>query len=129
MSEINYPILEGLAAEALAPEHFAISRSTGIKIDWADGAQSDFPLELLRQRCPCAHCTGAHGTPPQAPDFANPLHMYRERLKIVQVEPVGHYAIGIHWNDGHKTGIYSYRLLRALHEELQRDQSSTSKSD
>lgn len=117
MSEVSYPLIEGLSAEALTPEHFAVSKSTGIKIDWADGAHSDFPLEFLRERCPCAQCTGAHGTPPQAPDFSNPLHLYREKLKIVHVEPVGHYAIGIHWNDGHKTGIYSYRLLRQLHEE------------
>lgn len=118
MNEIKYPLLEGLPAEALTPEHFAISKSTGIKIDWADGAQSDFPLEFLRERCPCAHCTGAHGTPPQAPDFSNPLRLYQERLRIIKVEPVGHYAINISWNDGHKMGIYSYRLLRALHEEM-----------
>jgi DUF971 family protein len=118
MKEVKYPLLEGLPPEALTPEHFAISKSTGIKIDWADGAQSDFGLEFLRERCPCAHCTGAHGTPPQAPDFSNPLRLYQERLKIVKVEPVGQYAIHITWNDGHKMGIYSYRLLRALHEEL-----------
>jgi len=118
MSEVKYSELDGLPPEALIPEHFAISKSTGIKVDWADGAQSDFKLEFLRERCPCAHCTGAHGTPPQAPDFSNPLHVYRERLKIDRVEPVGQYAISIHWNDGHKMGIYSYQLLRMLHEEL-----------
>lgn len=110
---------------ALLPEHFAVSKSTGIKIDWSDGERSDFSLEFLRERCPCAQCTGAHGTPPQALDFSNPLQLYRERLKITQVEPIGHYAIGIHWNDGHKTGIYSYRLLRELHEELARKHRSS----
>jgi DUF971 family protein len=117
MSEAKYPILEGLPAEALRPEHFAISKSSGIKIDWADGAASDFPLEYLRTKCPCASCTGAHGTPPQAPDFDNPLHLYREKLKINNVTPVGHYAIKIDWNDGHNTGIYSYDYLRSLHEQ------------
>src|SRR5690606_5191589 len=123
MSETRHPSADPQSATVI-PEHFAVSKSTGIKIDWADGAHSDFSLEFLRERCPCAQCTGAHGTPPQAPDFSNPLQVYRERLKIVDVEPIGHYAIGIHWNDGHKTGIYSYRLLRELHEELAAKQHS-----
>ncbi|MCC7340203.1 MAG: DUF971 domain-containing protein [Bryobacterales bacterium] len=124
MSETRQSPAEQRGAD-LFPEHFAVSKSTGIKIDWSDGERSDFSLEFLRERCPCAQCTGAHGTPPQALDFSNPLQLYRERLKITQVEPIGHYAIGIHWNDGHKTGIYSYRLLRELHEELARKHRSS----
>ncbi len=124
MSETRQSPAEQRGAD-LFPEHFAVSKSTGIKIDWSDGERSDFSLEFLRERCPCAQCTGAHGTPPQALDFSNPLQLYRERLKITEVEPIGHYAIGIHWNDGHKTGIYSYRLLRELHEELARKHRSS----
>jgi DUF971 family protein len=46
---------------ALDPEHIAISKSTGIKIDWRDGHHSDYTLGYLRDECPCATCTGAHG--------------------------------------------------------------------
>ncbi len=40
------------------PEHIAISKSTGIKIDWRDGHASDYPLAHLRDHCPCATCMG-----------------------------------------------------------------------
>ena len=97
------------------PEHIAISKSRGIEIDWIDGTHSSLSLELLRTECPCAVCTGAHGTEPQKwkPD-PNPLRMYQEKLKMESVEAVGNYAIRIHWNDGHNAGIYSYNHLRTL---------------
>jgi DUF971 family protein len=27
---------------------------------------------------------------------------------------VGRYAMGVHWSDGHKTGIYSYDYLKKI---------------
>jgi DUF971 family protein len=100
------------------PEHIAISKSKGIKIDWKDGHRSDYELTYLRDKCPCASCTGAHGTPPRqpdaAPDPANPFQMYKPALKMVNVEPVGNYAIRIHWSDGHNAGIYSYEHFRRI---------------
>src|SRR5437762_2652034 len=47
------------------PEHIAVSKSRGIDIDWKDGHHSSFPLEYLRDWCPCATCTGSHGTEPR----------------------------------------------------------------
>ena len=35
--------------------------------------------------------------------------MYKPTLKMLNVEPVGNYAIRIDWSDGHNTGIYSVR--------------------
>ena len=52
------------------PEHIAISKSKGIRIDWKDGHHSDYPLGYLRDECPCATCTGAHGTEPQKTNHA-----------------------------------------------------------
>jgi DUF971 family protein len=100
------------------PEHIAISKSKGIKIDWKDGHTSEYGLEYLRDKCPCAACTGAHGTPPRQPSAAgptgSPFQMYQAKLKMLGVEPVGHYAIRINWSDGHNTGIYSYDHLREI---------------
>ncbi len=102
----------------IEPEHIAISKSKGIEIDWADGTHSSLPLELLRRECPCATCTGAHGTPPQKWQPNNdPLRVYTPKLKMDSVEAVGNYAIRIFWNDGHNAGIYSYNHLRTLSEE------------
>ena len=100
------------------PEHIAISKSKGIKIDWKDGHRSEYSLEYLRDECPCATCTGAHGTVPQKSDYSkqqsSPFQMYKPALKMNAVEEVGHYAIRILWNDGHNTGIYSFEHLRTI---------------
>jgi DUF971 family protein len=82
------------------PEHIAISKSRGIQIDWKDGHKSDYGVVYLRDHCPCAGCTGSHGTAP--------------RVKMESVEPVGNYAIRIVWSDGHSTGIYSFDHFRKI---------------
>lgn len=98
------------------PEHIAISKSSGINIDWTDGHHSDFGLAYLRDECPCATCTGAHGTTPEKTNYSNPspFQMYKPALKMNSVEPVGQYAIRIFWNDGHSSGIYSFDHLRKI---------------
>ena len=96
------------------PEHIAISKSKGISIDWKDGLHSEFDNEYLRDHCPCASCSGAHGTEPRPKSSENPLKMFAPRLKMDSVEPVGNYAIRIAWNDGHSTGIYSFAHLRKI---------------
>lgn len=102
------------------PEHIAISKSKGVKIDWEDGHRSEYTLAYLRDECPCASCTGAHGTEPQKTNFSamqspgNPFPMFKAAPKMVTVEPVGSYAFRVEWNDGHKTGIYSYDHLRKI---------------
>ena len=101
------------------PEHIAISKSKGIKIDWKDGHRSEYALGYLRDECPCASCTGAHGTEPQksnysAPASANPFQMFAPTLKMSGVEEVGRYAVRILWSDGHNTGIYSFDHLRNI---------------
>jgi DUF971 family protein len=103
------------------PEHIAISKSTGVQIDWKDGHHSTYSNALLRDECPCAVCTGAHGTAPQRTNFsggppsgASPFQMYKPAPKMVSVEPAGGYALKIHWNDGHSGGLYSWEHLRKI---------------
>jgi DUF971 family protein len=99
------------------PENIAISKSKGIKIDWKDGHHSDYPLGYLRDECPCATCTGAHGTEPQKSNYSgppNPFEMYKPKLKMLSAEAVGNYAVRIEWSDGHNTGIYSFDHLRKV---------------
>lgn len=87
----------------------AVSKSRGITIDWADGHRGEYALRYLRDICPCATCSGVHGTPP-----ASPLQMYQPALRLAAVEPAGSYALQLTWNDGHNSGIYSYDHLREM---------------
>ena len=104
------------------PEHIAVSKSKGIEIDWKDGHHSSFGVEYLRDWCPCATCTGAHGTEPRKkttgapgkPPAASPFQMYKAKDRMVAIEPVGNYALRITWNDGHASGIYSFDHLRGI---------------
>jgi DUF971 family protein len=50
---------------AIEPKHIAVSKSKGVTIEWADGAKSVYDLVYLRDYCPCATCTGSHGTAPR----------------------------------------------------------------
>ncbi len=107
-----------LPATKCEPEHIAISKSKGIKIDWTDGHHSEYSLGYLRDECPCASCTGAHGTEPQKSNYsgaqAEPFPMFKPALKMLSVEEVGSYAVRIHWNDGHNSGIYSWEHFRSI---------------
>jgi DUF971 family protein len=96
------------------PEHIAIAKSSGIKIDWKDSHHSEYPVRYLRDHCPCATCAETHGPKPAAASASNPLQLYKPKLKMDKVEPVGQYAIRIHWNDGHNAGIYSYDYFREI---------------
>lgn len=104
------------------PLHVAVSKSKGITIDWSDGHTSKFTCALLRDSCPCAGCTGAHGTAPEktnysnpaGPDPSNPFPMFKPAIKMDSIEEVGAYAVRIHWNDGHSAGIYSFNYLRSI---------------
>lgn len=104
---------------ATEPRSIAISKSKGVKIDWTDGHHSEYELGYLRDECPCATCTGAHGTVPEktnyaAPQPSSPFPMFKPVIRMVHVEQVGGYAIQIQWSDGHGSGIYSFDHLRKI---------------
>jgi DUF971 family protein len=80
-------------------------------LHWKDGHRSELPLTAVRRACPCAVCGGA-GSAPKALNVLPPAGM----TEVVAIEPVGRYALQLHWKDGHATGIYSFDLLRALCE-------------
>jgi DUF971 family protein len=81
-----------------------------MEIDWDDGTTTAYRHEILRGFCPCAHCQGHHG-PVRWVEGAE-----EQDLSLVTVEQVGNYALQLGWGDGHSTGIYTFRFLRALGE-------------
>ena len=82
-----------------------------IDITWLDGHQSSYGFELLRWSCPCATCRGEGGSPGV---LASTERLTPEQTELVDVGPVGNYAMAITWKDGHSTGIYSWEYLRRL---------------
>lgn len=79
-----------------------------VDIAFDDGAAFQLPAELLRVESPSAEVQG-HSGPKQ-------LVSGKRDVGIAAVEPVGHYAIRISFDDGHNTGIYSWSYLRELGE-------------
>lgn len=90
------------------PEPVEVRHETAARrvvITWDDGHVSPFPLDYLRSWCPCATCQGHE-------PMARYLDLTGQQLQ--RIDPVGNYAIAPTWQDGHNTGLYSFRLLRRL---------------
>ena len=86
-------------------------------ITWQDGRRSEFELGRLRRVCPCATCRTERDVPSTSlPILKMPAGV--DKIEVVDAELMGRYAINLKWSDGHNTGIYDYKYLRALDAEL-----------
>ena len=79
-------------------------KSRVLEIAFADGARFRLPCEFLRVYSPSAEVRG-HGPGQEV------LQTGKKEVEIARVEPVGQYAVQLHFSDGHDTGIYSWDLL------------------
>lgn len=87
---------------------------TELAVAWKDGAESYFPLEFLRRACPCATCGGEADVLGR---IETPLNELSEKsFELVGYEFVGGYGWQPTWGDGHRTGIFSWSLLKRLDE-------------
>ena len=83
-----------------------------LAIQWNDGTESYFDLQLLRRACPCAACGGE---PDVLGNVSRPNVKYSDdSFRLTGFDLVGGYALQPRWHDGHKTGIYSFQYLRRL---------------
>ena len=78
-----------------------------LEVDFDDGVKFRFPAELLRVESPSAEVQGH--APNQKQVVAG-----RRHVGIMEVEPVGNYAVRIKFDDMHDTGIYSWAYLYEL---------------
>jgi len=86
-----------------------------LAIAWSDGAESYFPLEMLRRACPCAACGGE---PDVMGNVVRPEVRYESAsFELRRFQIIGGYALQLSWGDGHATGLYSYDYLRRLARE------------
>jgi DUF971 family protein len=82
-------------------------------VTFDDGATFTFPAEFLRVESPSAEVQG-HG-PGQKTTIAG-----RRHVGIMDLEPVGNYAVRIMFDDLHSTGMYSWRYLHYLGRNQER---------
>jgi DUF971 family protein len=90
---------------------------------WSDGKETYVPLEKLRRACPCATCGGE---PDVMGRLVRPNVSYGAgSFELRGFRFVGGYALQPTWNDGHDTGLYSFRQLRFMDpsEEVRADAS------
>lgn len=96
---------------AIATE-IRLDRTTQIlHVSFDDGTQCALPAEYLRVESPSAEVQGHN--PGQKQTVAG-----RRHVGIIGIEPVGHYAVRLVFDDLHDTGIFSWDYLA----ELGRDQ-------
>lgn len=89
----------------ITPTSIELERSVRLRVGFEDGAEVVIPIAILRSSCPCADCRGARerGERPGRPE---PI--------AVDAQLHGSYGLSIIWDDAHRTGIYSWELLRQL---------------
>ena len=81
-----------------------------LEVSFADGSRFELPAEYLRIESPSAEVQG------HSPEQRQ-LVGGKRGVGIVSLEPTGHYAIRIVFDDGHSTGIYSWDYLHRLGRE------------
>ena len=96
--------------ESPQPESINLHKKSRIlEISFSDGQKFELSCEFLRVYSPSAEVKG-HG-PGQSV-----LQTGKEKVSIDKIEPVGHYAVKLIFDDGHDTGLYSWAYLYNLGE-------------
>lgn len=84
------------------PEELRVQNEGALlKVTFDDGVIGSISADRLREASPSAD--KSRQPPPSG-----------QKLAIIEVEQIGNYAVRIGFNDGHNTGIYTWRLLRSL---------------
>jgi DUF971 family protein len=88
-----------------------------LSLEFEDGSRFDLPFEYLRVNSPSAEVRG-HGSGEEV------LQTGKENVVVTGVEPIGHYAVRLHFSDGHDTGLYTWKYLYDLGRDQERNWQS-----
>ncbi|MBL8300471.1 MAG: DUF971 domain-containing protein [Rhodanobacteraceae bacterium] len=78
-----------------------------LEVGFDSGEVFRLPCEYLRTHSPSAEVQG-HGPGQRV------LVPGKRHVNIDAIEPVGHYAVLLRFDDGHQTGIFSWSVLHEL---------------
>ncbi|MGD0102529.1 MAG: DUF971 domain-containing protein [Rhodopila sp.] len=94
-----------------APTEIRLDRAARVlHVSFEDGTRYALPAEYLRVESPSAEVQGHR--PDQKQTVAG-----RRHVGIIGVEPVGHYAVRLVFDDLHDSGIFSWDYLAELGRE------------
>jgi DUF971 family protein len=93
----------------LATEIRLRTRSRVLDVAFEDGSRYSLPFEYLRVHSPSAEVQG-HGPGQEV------LVLGKQNVIINAVEPVGQYAVKLVFDDGHDSGLFTWKYLRELGE-------------
>lgn len=88
-------------------------KSRQLVITFNTGETFELPCEYLRVYSQSAEVTG-HGPGQEV------LQVGKQNVNIDAITPVGNYAVKLHFDDGHDTGIYSWDTLYDLGKHYDR---------
>ena len=80
-----------------------------VVIQWSDGMTCRYPFRYLRLQCGCAGCV-EEMTGRQILSVSS----VPDDVLIVDYLPIGRYALQFMFTDGHATGIYPLKDLKAM---------------
>ena len=78
-----------------------------LEVIFADGVAFTLPAEYLRVHSPSAEITGHSAG-------EGILVAGKEQVAIERIEPVGRYAVKLVFDDGHDTGLFTWKILYEL---------------
>ena len=92
----------------MTPTEVRLDRANrALVLSYPDGSRFMLPAEYLRVESPSAEVQG-HG-----PGERKLVHG-RRHVGIMTLEPVGHYAVRLHFDDLHDTGLFTWDYLHEL---------------
>jgi DUF971 family protein len=94
-------------APIVATEIRLRTRSRVLDVAFTDGSRFALPFEYLRVHSPSAEVQGHGGG-------QGVLVLGKQDVVVRAVEPVGHYAVRLVFDDGHDTGLFTWRYLHEL---------------
>ena len=104
----SYPRGSSHMPSAPTPQSVTLHQGSRVlEIGYSDGQTFRLPFELLRVYSPSAEVQG-HGPGQEV------LQTGKREVEIVDLTPVGHYALQPKFSDGHDTGIFSWAYLYDL---------------
>jgi DUF971 family protein len=100
--------MAGLNKDTPTPEALTVhSASRVLEIGFSDGKTFRIPFELMRVYSPSAEVQG-HGPGQET------LQTGKRDVTVVEIEPVGNYAVKPTFSDGHDTGLFTWEYLYFL---------------